>query len=346
MEDWSIEAGKLLSREEFGYMLAASQGISYTEMMAMPKVEGEEVLDLLDYDSYFRLGKIRFPETRIGILQVLVGDNLIKKQGDRYDILNLGALLFARNMGQLRRLQRKTVRIITYKNGSRLNALREYEWTQGYASGFEGLITYIAGQLPTEEFIESALRRTEGLYPEVAIRELLANALIHQDFTINGRNIMVEIFTNRIEITNSGLPNITVDRFIDISPQPRNGDLARLMRRMNICEDRGTGVDRAIDALEERGLPAPKFSVGDNYTQVTLYNTLNIAQMPDRDKAQNCYLHVCLAFLKGEKATISSVAQRFRTDEKQAQKIVEMGIAQELIAPSTIDLDCFTPYWA
>ena len=77
MEDWSIEAGKLLSREEFGYMLAASQGISYTEMMAMPKVEGEEVLDLLDYDSYFRLGKIRFPETRIGILQVLVGDNLI-----------------------------------------------------------------------------------------------------------------------------------------------------------------------------------------------------------------------------------------------------------------------------
>ena len=46
-------------------------------MMAMPKVEGEEVLDLLDYDSYFRLGKIRFPETRIGILQVLVGDNLI-----------------------------------------------------------------------------------------------------------------------------------------------------------------------------------------------------------------------------------------------------------------------------
>lgn len=49
-------------------------------MMAMPKVEGEEVLDLLDYDSYFRLGKIRFPETRIGILQVLVGDNLIKKQ--------------------------------------------------------------------------------------------------------------------------------------------------------------------------------------------------------------------------------------------------------------------------
>ena len=224
--------------------------------------------------------------------------------------------------------------------------MREYEWTQGYASGFEGLITYIAGQLPTEEFIESALRRTEGLYPEVAIRELLANALIHQDFTISGRNIMVEIFTNRIEITNSGLPNITVDRFIDISPQPRNGDLARLMRRMNICEDRGTGVDRAIEALEERGLPAPKFSVGDNYTQVTLYNTLNIAQMPDRDKAQSCYLHVCLAFLKGEKATISSVAQRFRTDEKQAQKIAEMSIAQELIAPSTIDLDCFTPYWA
>ena len=106
-------------------------------------------------------------------------------------------------------------------------------------------------------------------------------------------------------------------------------------RNAKLC----TIITKIAEGIAELSTTAD--ALGDAY-----YNTLNIAQMPDRDKAQNCYRHVCLAFLKGEKATISSVAQRFRTDEKQAQKIAEMSIAQELIAPSTIDLDCFIPYWA
>ena len=106
-------------------------------------------------------------------------------------------------------------------------------------------------------------------------------------------------------------------------------------RNAKLC----TIITKIAEGIAELSTAAD--ALGDAY-----YNTLDIAQMPDRDKAQNCYLHVCLAFLKGEKATISSVAQRFRTDEKQAQKIAEMSIAQELIAPSTIDLDCFIPYWA
>jgi len=84
------------------------------------------------------------------------------------------------------------------------------------------------------------------LYPEIALRELIANALIHQDFSISGTNPMIEIFDNRIEITNSGKPLIDVLRFIDHQPKSRNEKLANLMRQMRICEELGSGIDKGL----------------------------------------------------------------------------------------------------
>ena len=75
------------------------------------------------------------------------------------------------------------------------------------------------------------------LYPRIAIRELVANALIHQDFSVTGTGPLVEIFARRMEITNPGEPLVDTDRFIDTPPRSRNEQLAALMRRMKICEE-------------------------------------------------------------------------------------------------------------
>jgi len=69
------------------------------------------------------------------------------------------------------------------------------------------------------------------MYPEIAVRELVANALIHQDFSITGAGPMVEVFGDRVEITNPGEPLIDTLRFIDEPPRSRNEMLASLMRR-------------------------------------------------------------------------------------------------------------------
>ena len=63
----------------------------------------------------------------------------------------------------------------------------------------------LRASLPENEVIRDALRQEESVYPENALRELIANSLIHQDFTIRGKSPMIEIFDNRIEITNSSL---------------------------------------------------------------------------------------------------------------------------------------------
>ncbi len=105
------------------------------------------------------------------------------------------------------------------------------------------------------------------MFPELAIRELVANALIHQDFSVTGAGPTVEIFDDRIDITNPGEPLVDTQRFLDTPPRSRNEALASLMRRARICEERGSGIDKVVLEVEllhcrprssrfRRGLPA------------------------------------------------------------------------------------------
>lgn len=69
-------------------------------------------------------------------------------------------------------------------------------------------------QLPANEEIGKALRKETRLYPVIAVRELVANALVHQDLSEIGFP-MIEVFKDRIDISNPGIPLVTPDRFID-----------------------------------------------------------------------------------------------------------------------------------
>src|SRR5690242_18673483 len=115
-------------------------------------------------------------------------------------------MLFAKRLDDFQSLRRKAVRVVQYQGNNRIKTLKEQVGTKGYAAGFEGLITYINGLLPSNEVIKQALRKTVPTFPELAVRELVANALIHQDLFVTGTGPMVEIFEDRIEISNPGTP--------------------------------------------------------------------------------------------------------------------------------------------
>ena len=169
-------------------------------------------------------------------------------------------------------MKRKAVRVIQYHGKDRTETIREQEGGKGYASGFEGLIGYIDGILPTNEVVGKALRKTVPMFPELAIREVVANALIHQDFFVTGAGPMIEIFDDRIEITNPGEPLVDTQRFLDSPPRSRNETLASLMRRVGICEERGSGIDKVVFQVELYQLPAPLFEVPPGSTRVVLFS--------------------------------------------------------------------------
>ncbi len=157
------------------------------------------------------------------------------KPGRRFDITNLGAILFAKNLATFDRLARKALRIIKYKGTGRTDTEREWRDApsqKGYALAFEAAVAFINSQLPQNEPIGQAFRTEVRMYPEKAIRELVANGLIHQDFTVTGAGPMVEIFADRMEITNPGEPLVDTLRFIDTPPRSR---------------ERGPGGDHAAD---------------------------------------------------------------------------------------------------
>lgn len=309
---------------------------NYEKGIVLENISEADVLKLLDYDKYFQLTKQNLPTETKQFLEKMSQDGLVVKQDiGTYKITFLGAILFARNIKDIQSVSRKTVRVIKYVGSNKVKRESDKDGTRGYAAGFEGLIDYINGLLPSNEEIEKAIRVETKTYPEVAIREFMANALIHQDFSIDGTGPMIEIFDNRIEITNPGTPLIDIDRFIDHPPRSRNENLASMMRRFGFCEESGSGVDRALVAIELFQLPAPKFETYDNFTRVTLFAPLPINNMTDEDKIRACYQHCVLKYLtKTERMTNTSLRERLGIPESNypaASKIIRMTIDKGLV---------------
>jgi len=307
---------------------------TFENEIALHNVTADKVLQLIDYPSYFDLIKIPLPDNRSLIFEKLIQEKIIIGKGTNYNITNLGAILFARELDAFEALNRKAIRVIIYQGKNKLKTKKEQEGKKGYATGFKGLIEYINDQLPMNEEIGKAFRKEVKMFPELAIRELVANAIIHQDFSEKGTGPMVEIFDDRIDISNPGKPLISTMRFVDHNPISRNEKLAHFMRRLNICEERGSGIDKVIFECEYYQLPAPKILEGDNYTRVTLYAHKTLRQMDKEDKVRACYLHASLKYVSGEYMTNQSLRERFGIVEKNysiVSRIITEGIKSGLI---------------
>lgn len=292
---------------------------SFEDLVVAERVSADEVLTLLDYPVYFDLLELQLPADRDGILQTLEADCLIQPcDAGGWNITSIGAVLLAKRMDAFPTLKRKAMRVVQYRGAGRTETLKEQVGTKGYASGFEGLVGYINGLLPANEVLGQALRRTVPVFPELAVRELVANALIHQDFLVTGAGPMVEIFEDRIEITNPGEPLVDTQRFVDSPPRSRNEGLASLMRRFRICEERGSGIDKVVSQVELFQLPAPLFEKPEGFTRVVLFAPRPLAQMGKVDRVRACYLHACLCYVTCKLMTNTSLRERFGIAEKNA----------------------------
>jgi len=307
---------------------------SFETKIALAGISADEVLTFIDYPSVFRLLRTPLPENKAGILEKLAEEKIIQKRAASYDITNLGAILYASDLKHFNSLSRKAVRVIFYKGNNRINAIKEQLGGKGYAVGFEGLVDYINANLPVNEQIGEAIRVDMPMYPPIAIREFVANALIHQDFSIGGTSPMIEVFKTRMEITNPGKPLINTLRFIDHAPRSRNEQLASMMRRMNFCEERGSGVDRAIEQCEIYQLPAPDFIDETDFTRVMLFSPKTLRQMNREDKIRACYQHCCLLYVTGEKMTNETLRKRLDIEDRNyptASKIIADTVNAGLI---------------
>jgi len=232
----------------------------------------------------------------------------------------------------------------------------EQEETEGYAISFQGLLQFVMSLLPQSEIIEEALRKKRTVYPEIALREIIANALIHQDFSVTGAGPLIEIFDDRIEVSNPGglLPSKQLDRLIGTQPESRNEQLARAFRRYKICEERGSGLLKAGLAIELYGLPPIEFVAEPNHFKVTLHTPRTFAKMSVHERLEACYQHAVLKHYSGSAMTNTSLRERLKMPEKQRSMVsvlIQEAIDKRLVKPANPDNKSkkfaeYVPFWA
>jgi predicted HTH transcriptional regulator len=342
IEDAYIRTGgttRHASRHEIGALMLNSKTPHFEELHASRLKTFPEIKALLDFRNIFKLLNKPVPQTDSEIIRWLADEKMIDKLDDTgFYITNFGALSCAYNLKEFDGLARKSIRLIKYKGITKQETEKEFPGAKGYAIGFEGLITFLRALLPGSEIIKNALRTETSVYPEIALRELIANALIHQDFTVRGSGPMIEIFENRIVISNPGklLPSKRIDRLIRTTPESRNEILAAAFRRYNICEERGSGLEKAVAAIEFFGLPPLKFEELENSFRVTMFSPKSFANLTPQERIEACYQHSIIKYYSTGGMSNTSLRERFKMHEKQRPQVslvIKDALAQGRIKP-------------
>lgn len=315
----------------------------------------EAVAALLDYTKYYDKLELPIPSNREKMLEDFENEKFIRRNDAKHwDITNYGVLMLAKNFRKFEGLIRRGIRVIRYQDDTRLHGIDEETFNSGYAISFEEVVKYIMTISSHEEILEDNIRKKVTTFPEIAIRELLANIMIHQALEQKGTNPMVELFSDRIEFSNAGAPLVAIDRIVDTVPVSRNENIAGFMHRCGICEERGSGYDKIIGETGRFSLLAPRIENQNNqFTKVVMFASIPFELTSKEDRIRTCYMHACLAYVRFGAIGNADVRELFgfdKTEKTKASRIIKDTVEAGLIKPvdeSTAPRYMkYIPHWA
>lgn len=324
---------------------------SFEQEIAKGSLSNGDIAALLDIQTYFDKLNLPQPETTQTVIEKFVTEKLAKATGLQYGLTNLGALLFAKDLRQFEGLENKAIRVLQYESTTNASAKVDRYFYKGYASGFSELIAYVYALLPAKEVVENGIRRRVVSYPEIAVRELITNALVHQDFYYQGP-IHIELFSDRIEVVNPGKPLIEPERFID-EYQTRNEKLGDLMRRLGICELRGSGFDKVVGESEKQLLPPVEVIVGNRHTTVILFSKKAFNELSTVERIEACYQHTCVNYMARKSTTNESLRARLGLGPSKSStvsQIIKAAKTANRIKDKEVNMSKkkagYIPFWA
>ncbi len=319
-------------------------------------LSADDVKQLVDLGGYARLMNVP-----IGTREDLMMDGLcehqvlIRQDDGLYTITVMGALRFCRSLEDFPSLVRRALRLVRYDGVTSNNLMRDVVELRGYAIAFEETVRLVDLLLPSREVFVNGIRRLERHYSKEAFRELLANAIVHQDLSVTGKNLSVEIFDDRVEISNPGTMMVDADRVLDTDPVSRNDAMSYMMRRMGLCEELGSGWDRVVQSCEEYFLPVPTIRQSEFGTRVIMQGYAPFADMTPDERTWNCYMHACIMFVGHKQLTNTSLRTRFGLEHTDSNTVVVSRVIKATVDKGLIKLSnadasprnrSYVPFWA
>ncbi|WP_293704320.1 ATP-binding protein [uncultured Parasutterella sp.] len=332
----------------------APQGRNERSIVASA-LSGSEVLEILNTEAYFRLSRMEIADNKEDQLRYLEKLDLIKKSGSTYEIPLFSAYLLARNLSDFDRLAGKRVRIVSYGGNDNLSpAICDIEFKEGIVEAFPSVFKEVVRLIPRHEKIdsESGRRLIEFSIPQAVIREALSNAFAHQDLFSEGDGVVIEIFNNRVEITNSGRPVLDSLHFLDGGPAIKNEKIFAEMKNLGLVDGQGYGWRKIVKELESRSLPAPEIKIRENSLTVTLWFDKPLKFLSLDQRNWTVYLHTVLRYLLSEPANNASLRQRLNLPESKSSTVskwfrqaAEGGLLKPFDKHSSNKTKRYVPAW-
>lgn len=358
LEDSYVRAGgqsRQMTRDEIRQSMMSSRHQRFEEMPAtLPSGLLNNWKDYFDFSEFLK--RTRFESIDVErLFEHLFAHKLVARIDQQYIPTNLAVLTCAKNLSEFPSYERYAVRITEYSDATKMHAKRDQTIQAGVSLSLDQIVKNIVETLPHSEIIQNATKLRTSVIPPIAIRELVINAIMHRDFSKTNSFITIEVFSDRIEITNPGglLPDISVDRLIDHPSVCRNEVLSDFLRKLGLAEERGSGVDNALGEIEMWGLPPVIFESQRDYFKATLSMPRKFNEMSKDERITAVYQHACLNKLAGKRTTNSSLRVRFKFLSEETTKIGRLitdAIEAERIKlanPTASKRDFhYLPYWA
>ncbi len=256
-----------------------SQKINRNEIIDFYKSEGKIRFDELEnmkfnYNKHFDNKKLNRYLQLAGITRVLDSKTILlnlgvaEKQEGKIFFNNTGVLFFSKNLNDL--FIHTTITCALYKGIKKVHVLDRKDFNEDILSNIDNTMIFLQQHIPVKYEMTGTPRRKE--VPEIpldALREAVINAVAHRDYFEKGSNIMVEMFDDRIEISDfGGLPKGIKPKEFGTKSVLRNPNIADLLNRVKYVEKMGTGINKIKDLLKRAGLPEPVFKFTTFFTIV------------------------------------------------------------------------------
>ena len=301
-----------------------SEGKLRFEELIKPSAVFPGILDESAVSRYFRLAGIS------GVLEteaLLSNLGVLEKNGSRLVLNNAGVLFFAKDPAKI--LPHCVVTCILFKGNSKVHILDRKSFEFDLLRNIDEAVLFIKRHLNLAYEIKE-LRRKEILeIPEFVLREAIVNAVAHRDYFERGANVQIDIFDDRVEISNpGGLPKGLKPENFGKHSVTRNSMIAALLHRCNYIEKAGTGVQRMRDGMREAGLLEPSFEFSGFFT-IILQRTKVVEKKikeglhvsPDRMQR----MLVIAQYLRDNVTlNIALLSERFNTSNRTIRRDLEM----------------------
>ena len=213
---------------------------------------------------------------KAGITSTAPNPELIKNLdllGPKGEMTNVVPMFFSEECGK--RIPQAVIRCVLFKGKDKVHIIDSKTIGGPILTQYNETTKWLKQRLAVEYIMDGFNPRIEKWeIPLDAIKEALTNAICHRDYFDTAANIMVELYDDRLEITNpGGLLPVVAKNFGHMS-KSRNPKVFELFTRMDLVEKVGSGIPRMADLMSEAGLPAPEYRTEGFFTTV-LYKGLN-----------------------------------------------------------------------